>query len=82
VINKADKELRIAFGNHLRKLIGEQGFSLRGFADLADLEYSQIARIVSGQISPTISTAYKISETLGITLKDLFNFKYPSQIKK
>lgn len=52
-----------------------------GFANEADIEYSQVVRIENGIISPTVTTVYKIAETLSISLKDLFDFKYPTSIK-
>jgi transcriptional regulator with XRE-family HTH domain len=76
VANKKDIEILTAFGIHLRKLIESKGFSLRGLADEADIEYSQIARIVSGTISPKVTTVYKIAEALNVSMKELFDFKY------
>ncbi len=54
---------------------------MRGFANEADIEYSQIVRIENGIIGPTITTVYKIAETLNISLKDLFDFVYTTSIK-
>ena len=78
---KVDKELRLALGMQVRKLRLEKGFSMRGFANEADIEYSQIVRIENGIISPTLTTIYKLTETLNISLKDLFDFKYPTSVK-
>jgi len=77
VNRKKDNELKIAFGEQVKRLRLAQDKSMRGFAGDADIEYSQIARIESGEISPTITTASKIAEALGITLKELFDFKIP-----
>jgi len=77
VASKIDKEITAAFGAHVKKLLRAKGFSMRSLANEADIEYSQIARIVSGIISPSITTAYKIAEALDISMKDLFDFKYP-----
>jgi transcriptional regulator with XRE-family HTH domain len=81
VNKKLEKEIRVLFGEHLKKLRLLKGFSMRGFANEADIDYSQVVRIENGIISPTLSTCYKIAETLDIPLKELFDFKYPSQIK-
>ena len=54
---------------------------MRGFANEADIEYSQIVRIENGIISPTITTIYKIAESLNISLRDLFDFKYVTSVK-
>lgn len=78
---KADKELRLAFGLQVRKLRLAKGFSMRGFANEADIEYSQVVRIENGIISPTISTVYKLAETLNVSFKELLDFKYPTSVK-
>lgn len=78
---KADKELRLAFGMQVRKLRLAKNFSMRGFANEADIEYSQVVRIENGLISPTITTVYKIAETLNVSLRDLFDFKYATSVK-
>lgn len=77
---KADKELRLAFGMQVRRLRVAKGYSMRGFANEADIEYSQVVRIENGIISPTITTVYKIAETLNVSLTDIFDFKYPSSV--
>ena len=79
---KADKELRLAFGMQVRKLRLAKGFSMRGFANEADIEYSQVVRIENGIISPTITTVYKIAETLNVSLKELFDLEYTTSIKR
>jgi transcriptional regulator with XRE-family HTH domain len=81
VNKKADKELRLAFGLQVKKLRLAKGFSMRGFANEADIEYSQVVRIENGIISPTITTVYKIAESLNVSLKDLFDFKYVTSVK-
>jgi transcriptional regulator with XRE-family HTH domain len=83
VVNKKiEKEIKAAFGGQIRNLRLARGFSMRGFANEADLDYSLLAKIENGVISPTITTSYKIAETLGMSLSDLFNFDYPSQLRK
>jgi transcriptional regulator with XRE-family HTH domain len=81
VNKKVDNEVRLAFGKQIRKLRLAKGYSMRGFANEADFEYSQVVRIENGIISPTITTVYKIAETLSVSLKDLFDFKYPTSVK-
>ena len=78
---KADKELRLAFGMQVKKLRLAKGYSMRGFANEADIEYSQVVRIENGIISPTITTVHKIAETLNVSFKELFDFKYPTSVK-
>ena len=47
---------------------------MRHLADLADIDYTQIAKIETGKINTTISTVYAISKALDITLNELFLF--------
>ena len=79
---KTEKDLKASFGDHLKKLRLAKGNSMRGFANEADIDYSQVVKIENGIISPTLTTLYKIAETLGIPLKDLLDFTYPSSVKK
>lgn len=81
VNKKADKDLRLAFGKQVRKLRLAKGYSMRGFANEADIEYSQVVRIENGITGPTITTVYKIAETLNIPLKDLFDFAYTTSVR-
>lgn len=75
-------ELALAFGQHIKKLRLGKGYSMRGFADKADMEYTQIARIEHGISAPTITTIYKLAEALDIQMKELFDFKFPVKSKK
>ena len=74
MINLKNKKLITAFGKHLRKLRQERKLSMRHLADLADIDYTQIAKIETGKINTTISTVYAISKALDITLNELFLF--------
>lgn len=55
---------------------------MRHLADIANIEYSQIAKIESGQINTTISTAYALSIALGVPLSKLFKFDLKEFVKK
>jgi transcriptional regulator with XRE-family HTH domain len=81
VNKKADNDLRLAFGKQVKKLRLAKGYSMRGFANEADIEYSQVVRIENGITAPTITTVFKIAETLNISLKDLFDFAYTTSVK-
>lgn len=77
MLKKEEKELKIAFGRRIREIRLSKGFSMRGFANEADMEYSQLARIENGSISPSVITVYKIAMAFDITLKELFDFSCP-----
>jgi transcriptional regulator with XRE-family HTH domain len=82
VNNLTNREFCVAFGSHLKRLRAERNFSLRQFALEMGIEHSQLSRIENGTINTTISTAYKIAETLQIPVKDLFDFKFSAKSKK
>jgi len=72
VINVKNKKLITTFGKRVRKLRQERKLSMRHFADLANVDYTQIARIETGKVNTTISTAYAIAQALDIPLNELF----------
>lgn len=74
---KRNNEYIKAFGENLRELRKKKGFSMEELAIQADVEYTQIAKIETGKINTTISTAYVIAEALGIDILDLFKFQFP-----
>ena len=41
----------------------------------SDLSLSQIARIETASINPTLSTVFKIARTMEVELKELFDFE-------
>jgi len=45
----------------------------------AGLSLSQIARIETARINPTLSTVFILARTLDITLPELFDFKLPAK---
>jgi transcriptional regulator with XRE-family HTH domain len=71
-----------AFGGHLRKLIDANGYGLREFANIADMEYGTLSKIVRGVTNPTISTVLHLAEALDVSHNDLFNFKFPISKKE
>lgn len=82
VINTWNEELVKAFGSQVRALRKKKKLSMEQLADLADVEYSQIGKIERGIINTTISTAYRLSEALGISLNELFNFEVRKRATK
>ena len=64
-----------AFGEHIRSLRVQKGFTMSKLADLANIEYGQLSRIERGIVNTTISTVYSISEALELPTEQLFQFK-------
>lgn len=60
----------------------DKGISMKHLADLANIEYSQIARIERGLINTTISSAYALANALETPLNELFGFEVEIPKKK
>jgi transcriptional regulator with XRE-family HTH domain len=63
-----------AFGKRLGELRKSKGYSMRGLAKEADMEYSQYSKIEKGSINTTICTVYALSQALGIPTNEFFKF--------
>jgi len=73
-----DIEYIKAFGRHLAKTRKAKGFTQEGVCYDIDLSLSQIARIETGKICPSIDTVLRIAKGLGVHPKDLFDFEVTS----
>jgi transcriptional regulator with XRE-family HTH domain len=82
VQNVKNQELLKAFGQHLRTLRKKKDISMKHLADLANLEYSQVARIERGIINTTISSAYALANALELPFNKLFEFEVSKKKKK
>lgn len=65
----------IAFGQNLRKLRKQKGFTQEELANDLNVEISQISRIERGVINTSIGNCFRIAEIFGISLKSLFDFE-------
>jgi len=63
------------FGDNLRKLREQQGLSQEELYFRANLSKNQVGNIERGEVNTTISTAYALSQALGIELPELFKFE-------
>ncbi len=70
-----DEEGIKAFAIQLKKIRIREGFSQSQLAFESGISLSQIARIETARINPTLSTVFVIARTLNVPLADLFNFK-------
>jgi transcriptional regulator with XRE-family HTH domain len=64
-----------AFAAQLKKVRYERGFTQSQLAFESGISMSQIARIETARINPTISTIFVLARTMGVTLPELFNFQ-------
>lgn len=68
--NRNEKFLK-KLGAHIKKLRQAKGLTTREFANVTDIAHSQVWRIESGRVDPTISTLLAIARTLEVSLEDL-----------
>jgi transcriptional regulator with XRE-family HTH domain len=69
-----DELLLKQFGKHLKKLREENGFTQEKLAYDAKLTLSQIARIETGKVNPTLCTLVVIAKTLNVDKSKLLDF--------
>lgn len=61
----------INFGNRLRELRKQKGFSQEGFADHAKLHRTYLGGLERGERNPTLTVMVKIARALSVTLSKL-----------
>jgi transcriptional regulator with XRE-family HTH domain len=70
----SDNDYLKAFGNQLKIMRKKMGYSQEKLSYEAEIELRQIGRIERGEINTGILSIKKISHTLKIDQKDLFDF--------
>lgn len=73
-----DQEGLELLAKRLKEIRAEKGLSQEEIAYRSEITLSQIARIETVRINPTISTIFKIARTLEVPLNELFNFELSS----
>ena len=66
-------QLQQKIGNRIRELRESKGVSQQNLAAICNFEKANLSRIEAGRTNPTVSTLYKISQALEITLSELVN---------
>lgn len=66
-----------AFAEQMKKIRLKEGYTQNQFAFESGLSLSQIARIETARINPTLSTVFTLARTLNIPLTVLFDFELP-----
>ena len=72
--NNRDEQLLTNFGNHVRKLRLERGWSQNDLDAQSGVDRVQIERIENGKINTTIGTANQLAQAFGFTLSQLFDY--------
>lgn len=68
-----------AFAKRLKQVRKMKDLSQEELALRAELSLSQIARIETARINPTLSTIFRMARAMEIELSELFNFKLPAE---
>lgn len=63
------------FGDQLKKIREERGYSYRQMAQLCDVDHSQISKIEKGKVDIQITTVLELAKGLNVEPKELFAFK-------
>jgi len=66
-----------AFAARLKLLRKELGFTQSQLAFESGISLSQVARIETARINPTISTIFALARAMNVHLSELFNFELP-----
>lgn len=69
--NNRDEKILKAFGENLKKLREAKGLTTREFADIAEIAYSQVWTLESGQGDPSLTTLVAIARALEVSLDKL-----------
>ena len=64
-----------AFAIQLKKVRTRKGFTQNQLAFEAGISLSQIARIETARINPTLSTVFALARTMEVPLSELFDFQ-------
>ena len=76
-----DKEGIEAFALQIRMLRKELGMTQNQLAFESGISLSQVARIETARINPTLSTVFAIARALDLPLTSIFNFPLPENKK-
>ncbi len=66
-------QLQIKIGNRIKSLRESKGISQQDLAAICNFEKANLSRIEAGRTNPTISTLYKISQALEISVAELID---------
>ena len=67
------KDILETFGDRVRELRKEAGWSQEEFADEADLDRTYIGGIERGERNLALRNIHKIAETFGVTISELMD---------
>ena len=68
-------QLQQKIGSRIRMLRESKGISQQTLAAICNFEKTNMSRIEAGRTNPTISTLYKISQALDVTISELVDIE-------
>lgn len=66
-----NKSALLLVGAKIREARLNKGISIEYLANSSGMDYSQLARMETGQVNFTISYLFRVAEALGVTPKEL-----------
>ena len=66
-----NKPALLLVGARIREVRTSKGLSIEALANSSGMDYSQLARMETGQVNFTISYLFRVAEALGVTPKYL-----------
>ena len=63
-------------GERIKQMRQSRGMTQQMLADECDIEKPNLSRIENGNTNPTVKSLWKISNALGVKLKDLVDVEY------
>lgn len=63
-------------GERIKQMRQSKGMTQQMLADECDIEKPNLSRIENGNTNPTVKSLWKISNALGVKLKDLVDVEY------
>lgn len=75
VINVRNERVIKAFGERVRQLRKEKGYTMEGLAELAGIDARQLSNIELGQVNTTISSIHVLSKALNISMSELIKIE-------
>jgi transcriptional regulator with XRE-family HTH domain len=69
-----DHSIQIIVGKQIQKLRESRGLSQQDLAAKCNFEKSNMSRLETGRVNPTLSTLEKIAKALDVSIAELFRF--------
>jgi transcriptional regulator with XRE-family HTH domain len=70
----SNNSLQINVGKQIQKIRESKGLSQQDLAAKCNFEKSNMSRLETGRVNPTLSTLDKVAKALDVTLIELFRF--------